>query len=97
MALNGKRFNSENKTLPPGIDLVYNEKHSVHLAHFNSFSSKASGSLGASEPSAAVVKMSLERAGGVKTASIPDELSMRALASFAGEPPKLREGVCVAN
>ncbi|KAF8201475.1 tryptophan synthase beta subunit-like PLP-dependent enzyme [Pholiota molesta] len=94
MALNGKRFNSEDKILPPGVDLVYNEKHSVHLAHFNSFSSKASGSLGASEPSAAVVKMSLERAGGVKTASIPDELSMRALASFADDHKFLVELAC---
>ncbi|KAF9483774.1 tryptophan synthase beta subunit-like PLP-dependent enzyme [Pholiota conissans] len=94
MALNGKRFNSETKTLPPGIDLVYNTEHSVHLAHFHSFSSRASGSLGASEPSAAVVKMALERAGGVKTASIPDELSMQTLALFADDHKFLVELAC---
>lgn len=85
MALNGKGFNSENKTLPPGIDLVFNEEHAVHLAHFQFFSSKASGSLGASEPAAGVVKMALQREGGVKTASVPDELSMETLLSFASE------------
>lgn len=85
MALNKGRFNNEKKTLPQGIDLVYNEDQSVYLAHFQSFSSRASGSLGASEPAATVVKMALERAGGVKTTSIPDELSMETLVSFASE------------
>ncbi|KAF8964033.1 tryptophan synthase beta subunit-like PLP-dependent enzyme [Flammula alnicola] len=94
MALNGGRFNSEKKNLPPGINLVYNQEHSVYLAHFTSFSSRASGSLGASEPSAAVVKMALERAGGVKTVSLPDELSMQALASFANDHKTLVELAC---
>jgi L-serine/L-threonine ammonia-lyase len=85
MSLNNGRFNSEKKVLPPGVNLVYNEEHSVHLAHFTFFSSKAAGSLGASEPTAGVVKMALERVGGVKTTSLPDELSMQALASFASE------------
>lgn len=85
MALNGGRFNSEKKDLPVGIDLVYNEDNKVFLAHFSGFSSKASGSLGASEPAAAVVRMSLERKGGVKTVSVPDELSMDTLARFSGE------------
>jgi len=85
MALNNGRFNSVKKILPTGVNLVYNEEHSVHLAHFTSFSSKAAGSLGASEPAAGVVKLSLERIGGVKTTSLPDELSMQALASFASK------------
>jgi len=94
MALNGKRFNSQDKTLPPGIDLVYNKEHSVHLAHFQSFSSRASGSLGASEPAAGVVKMALQREGGVKTASVPDELSMETLLSFANDHKFLVELAC---
>jgi len=85
MSLNNGRFNSEKKALPTAVNLVYNEEHLVHLAHFTSFSSKAAGSLGASEPAAGVVKLSLERIGGVKTASLPDELSMQALASFASK------------
>jgi len=44
-----------------GVDLVYNDQHSLYLAHFTEFSSRASGSLGASEPSVRVVKMALER------------------------------------
>ncbi|KJA27370.1 hypothetical protein HYPSUDRAFT_131092 [Hypholoma sublateritium FD-334 SS-4] len=94
MALNGKGFNSENKTLPPGIDLIFNEEHAVHLAHFQSFSSKASGSLGASEPAAGVVKMALQREGGVKTASVPDELSMETLLTFANDHKFLVELAC---
>jgi len=82
------------KNLPPGINLVYNEEHSVHLAHFTSFSSKASGSLGASEPSAGVVRMALDRRGGVKTLSVPDELSMEALALFANDHKFLVELAC---
>ena len=85
MALNGGRFNSEKKALPAKVSLVHNEENNVYLAHFASFWSKASGSLGASEPAAGVVKMALERAGGIKTISVPDELSMATLASFAGE------------
>lgn len=85
MSLNGGRFNSDRKDLDRGKTLVYNEEHSVYLARFSSFSSKASGSLGASEPSAGVVRMALDRKSEVKTVSVPDELSMEALASFAGE------------
>lgn len=85
MSLNNGRFNSEKKVLPPGVNLVYNEEHCVHLAQFTSFSSRAAGSLGASEPAAGVVKQALERIGRVKTTSLPDELSMQTLASFASE------------
>jgi L-serine/L-threonine ammonia-lyase len=85
MALNNGRFNSVKKNLPRGVNLVYNDQYSLYLAHFTEFSSRASGSLGASEPSVGVVKMALERPGGVKTVSVPDELSMEALTSFASK------------
>lgn len=85
MSLNNGRFNSVEKFLPRGVNLVYNKEHSLFLAHFTEFSSKASGSLGASEPSVGVVKMALERSGGVKTVSVPDELSMETLATFASK------------
>lgn len=85
MSLNNGRFNSVEKNLPLGVNLVYNDEHSLFLAHFTEFSSKASGSLGASEPSAGVVKMALERPGGVKTVSVPDALSMEVLVSFASK------------
>lgn len=85
MSLNRGRFNSVEKKLPPGVNLVHNEEYDVNLAHFTSFSSKASGSLGASEPSPAVLKMALEWSGGFKTVSVPDEMSMEVLGAFAGE------------
>jgi len=94
MSLNNGRFNSVEKNLPRGVNLVYNDEHSLFLAHFTEFSSKASGSLGASEPSAEVVKMALERPGGVKTVSVPDELSMEALALFANDHKFLVELAC---
>ncbi|PPQ89084.1 hypothetical protein CVT25_006456 [Psilocybe cyanescens] len=94
ISLNGGRFNSEKKILPEGINLVYNEESKVHLAHFTGFSSRASGSLGASEPAARVVKMALERKGGVRTVSVPDELSMQTLASFANDHKFLIELAC---
>lgn len=67
------------------MNLIYNDQHSLYLAHFTELSSRASGSLGASEPSVGVVKMALERPGGVKTVSVPDELSMEALTLFASK------------
>jgi L-serine/L-threonine ammonia-lyase len=81
--MNGDGFNKEMKILPPGVELVHDAKHNMDMAHFNDFSSRASGSLGASEPSAAVLKMALERPGGVRSYSVPDELSMESLVKFA--------------
>ena len=82
VSLNSGQSNSIAKALPQGVDLV--EKNGVLLAKFNGFSSKASGSLGASQPAAEVVKMALARKGGVRCVSVPDELSMQAAGSFAG-------------
>ena len=83
MSLNTGRFNASAQTLPPDVEVVKNEEHSVLLAHFNRLWSKASGSLGASEPAAGVVSMALKRSGKVVTATMPDELSMDALLRFA--------------
>jgi len=68
--------------LPEGVKCVYD--HDVALAHFSAFSSRASGSLGASQPAARVVKMALERSGGIHCVSVPDELSMQVAGRFAG-------------
>ena len=84
MSLNNGRFNSTDPLLPVGVDIVYDKENDVKLAHFNGFTSKASGSLGASQPSARVVKMALGRQGGVECVSVPDELSMQSLLSFLG-------------
>ncbi|KAF8061480.1 tryptophan synthase beta subunit-like PLP-dependent enzyme [Lyophyllum atratum] len=97
MSCNGERFNHINKSLPPDVDVVYDEETGVTLAHFNKFTSKASGSLGASQPSAKVVKMALEREGDVKCVSVPDELSMQALVSFADDHKFLVELACATT
>lgn len=76
---------AEVKKLPPNVSIVRDEKHDLYLAHFDKFSSRASGSLGASEPSAAVLRMALDRPGGVYSYSVPDEMSMGSLVKFAGE------------
>lgn len=95
MSLNNGRFNSTSKLLPPTVDLVFDDAHEVYLARFNSFSSKASGSLGASEPAAKVVKMALERTGGTKCVSISDEFSMQACLNFAGKLKLLLNPPCL--
>lgn len=83
--MNKNDFNEEAKALPPAVELVRDEEYNVNLAHFNGFSSRASGSLGASQPSAAVLRMALDRPGGVYSYSVPDELSMESLVKFASE------------
>lgn len=83
MSLNNNRSGSAH-VLPQGVDLVHDDANDVSLAHFSGFTSRASGSLGASQPAAKVVRMALQREGGVKCVSVPDELSMQTLISFAG-------------
>jgi L-serine/L-threonine ammonia-lyase len=85
MSLNSGRFNSEQKSLPPNVELVHNEEYNVDMAHFLKFSSKASGSLGASLPAEGVLSKALNWKGGVKSISLPDELSMEAAVLFSGE------------
>uniref|UniRef100_A0A0W0FV19 Uncharacterized protein n=1 Tax=Moniliophthora roreri TaxID=221103 RepID=A0A0W0FV19_MONRR len=62
---------------------VHNEGENVDMVHFHEFSPKASGTLGASRPSARVLKMALERQRGILCVSVQDELSMRAAIQFA--------------
>ncbi|KAJ7470532.1 tryptophan synthase beta subunit-like PLP-dependent enzyme [Mycena latifolia] len=91
MALNRK---GGNVSLPEGVTVVHDALNGVQLAHFSSFSSKASGSLGASQPAAGVVKMALERPGGVICVSVPDELSMQAGLGFLDDHKLLVELAC---
>ncbi|KAF7338500.1 PALP domain-containing protein [Mycena venus] len=91
MALNRQ---GDTVVLPEGVTAVHDEVHDVKLAHFSAFSSKASGSLGASQPAAGVVKKALDRAGRVICVSIPDELSMQAASLFADDHKLLVELAC---
>lgn len=70
-------------SLPTTVEIVDGGEHNVRLAHLTKLKSRAS-SLGASLPSAGVIKMALERKGGVKCVCGPDELAMQAAVSFAG-------------
>lgn len=73
--------------LPPYVTKVHDEASGLNLAHFNSFHSKASGSLGASQPAAGTVEMALHRKGGIQCVSVPDELSMQSAVAFASTSP----------
>ena len=81
--LNGQRASQFSQNLPPYVEAVEDKEENIKLAQFSAFSSLASGSLGASRPVAKVVKMALERPGGVKCVTVPDELSMHAAVSLA--------------
>ncbi|KAJ7632391.1 tryptophan synthase beta subunit-like PLP-dependent enzyme, partial [Roridomyces roridus] len=80
--------------LPDGFTVVHDQEHNVKLAHQQSFSSRASGSLGASSPAAGVVKLALERPGRVICVTVPDELSMQAACAFADDHKLLVELAC---
>ncbi|KAK7042122.1 PALP domain-containing protein [Favolaschia claudopus] len=80
--------------LPPGVSAIRDDANNVKLAHFSFFSSKASGSLGASEPVAGVVRKALDRKGPVTCVTVPDELSMHAGYSFADDHKILVELSC---
>lgn len=76
-------------SLPSNFDStpVYDEANDVHLARQRQFTSAASGSLGASTPAAAVVRMALDRKGGIICVNIPDAMSMQTAVRFAGLYP----------
>jgi len=93
MSVNRDRPNSEDH-LPDGVDITHDPEHGVMLAHLSHLTSRASGSLGASSPAPAVVKMALDRAGGIRCMSVPDELSMQAIERFADEHKFLVELAC---
>ena len=69
---------------PAGVSLRTDDTHGVRVAHVAELKSKAT-SLGASEPSAGVVRAALDRAGGVKCVTVPDEVTMQLAGAFAGE------------
>ena len=69
---------------PTGVTLRTDSTHGVRVAHIAELNSKAT-SLGASEPSAGVVRAALDRAGGVKCVTVPDEVTMQLAGAFASE------------
>ena len=71
------------RPVPEGTRPEHCTEHDVTVAHLATLKSKAT-SLGASSPSAAVVRKALDRKGGVRSICIPDEMAMQAVLNFAG-------------
>lgn len=70
-------------SLPDGITAAFDHQHNVRSATVQKITSNAT-SLNASSPSPSVVKMALDRAGGITCATVSDEMSMQAAQLFAG-------------
>lgn len=70
---------------PPqnGVEVVTDPVHDVKIARLPKLTSRA-GSLGASWPSPGVVKMALQRKGGLKSVCVSDEMAMQTGLQFAG-------------
>ncbi|KIY65719.1 tryptophan synthase beta subunit-like PLP-dependent enzyme [Cylindrobasidium torrendii FP15055 ss-10] len=88
------------QSLPSNVSTVAVESKdlpNMRLAHFNSFSSFASGSLGASQPSARVVEMALAHPGGVTSVTVDDALAMHAAVGFARDHKMLVEPSCAVT
>ncbi|KAA1471236.1 tryptophan synthase beta subunit-like PLP-dependent enzyme [Dentipellis sp. KUC8613] len=83
-------------SLPDSITIRHDDEHNVQIAHVHNLTSKAT-SLGATEPSAEVVRMALDRKGGVRCVSIPDELCMQVAELFADDHKMLVELACAAT
>ncbi|KAJ3855601.1 tryptophan synthase beta subunit-like PLP-dependent enzyme [Lentinula lateritia] len=80
--------------LPSYVTKVHDEASRLDLAQFDSFHSRASGSLGASQPATGSVRMALEREGEIRCVTIPDELSMQSAVAFADDHKALVELAC---
>ncbi|KAL1947611.1 hypothetical protein VTO73DRAFT_13335 [Trametes versicolor] len=98
LSLNDGPFVGEiaSRAISEGTRAEKNPEHGVNVAHLSSLPSKAT-SLGASSPSAAVVKKMLERKGGVRSVCIPDEMAMQAALNFAEDHKTLVELACSAT
>ncbi|KAI9434000.1 tryptophan synthase beta subunit-like PLP-dependent enzyme [Lactarius indigo] len=81
---------------PAGVTLRTDETHGIRVAHVTELKSKAT-SLGASEPSASVVRAAMDRAGGVKCVTVPDEVTMQLAGAFADDHKFLVELACSAT
>ncbi|KAI0362690.1 tryptophan synthase beta subunit-like PLP-dependent enzyme [Trametes cingulata] len=98
LSLNEGPFAGEvaSREVPAGTRAERVAEHDVTIAHLSSLTSRAT-SLGASSPSAAVVKKALQRKGGVKSVCVPDEMAMQAALNFAEDHKMLLELACAST
>jgi len=82
--------------LPKGIEARWDEKSDVYYSNLVNGPVSRASSLGASMPAPAVVAQALTREGGVKSVTVPDELTMKSVLSFAADHKTLVELACGA-
>ncbi|CAL1704108.1 unnamed protein product [Somion occarium] len=95
LALNPGPFVSQ-QGVAADTEVIDVPEHGIKIAHVPKITSRAA-SLGASAPAAGVVKMALQRSGGIKSVCVPDELSMHAGLQFAEEHKMLVELACATT
>jgi hypothetical protein len=93
IAINTQSFTSRVPTIPstdiednPLYTIEVVDEDNVAIPHMKSLKSRAA-SLGATSPAPGVVRMALDRAGGVRCVCIPDKMAMHCARLFAGESP----------
>ncbi|KAI0720836.1 tryptophan synthase beta subunit-like PLP-dependent enzyme [Cerioporus squamosus] len=98
LSLNDGLFvgNMDSWKIPEGTTARYDKEHDVTVAHIDKLTSRAT-SLGATSPSAAVVKMALQRPGSIKSVCVSDEMTMQACLSFAEDHKTLVELACAVT
>ncbi|KAI0637208.1 tryptophan synthase beta subunit-like PLP-dependent enzyme [Trametes polyzona] len=84
------------RPITEGTTQQFNAEHNVKVAHLSELLSKAT-SLGASSPSAAIVRKALDRTGGVRSLCIPDAMAMQAALNFAEDHKTLVELACAVT
>lgn len=76
---------------PYTVEIV--EEHNIAIPHMKALKSRAT-SLGATSPAPGVVRMAVDRAGGIKCACIPDEMAMHTARLFGDDHKILTELAC---
>lgn len=84
LSLNAGPFPASPLPLIEGTEAVHDLTYDVNFARLAKLNSRAS-SLGASWPSPGVVKMALDRKGGVTSVCVSDEMAMQTAVKFAGK------------
>ncbi|KAG2088683.1 tryptophan synthase beta subunit-like PLP-dependent enzyme [Suillus discolor] len=100
IAINTRNFTSKVPILP-SIEVEDNspytveiiEEYNIAIPHMKALKSRAA-SLGATSPAPGVVRMAVDRAGGIKCACIPDEMAMHTARLFGDDHKILTELAC---
>ncbi|KAG1853425.1 tryptophan synthase beta subunit-like PLP-dependent enzyme [Suillus subalutaceus] len=100
IAINTRNFTSKAPIVPSAeaedsspytVEIV--EEHNIAIPHMKALNSRAT-SLGATSPAAGVVRMAVDRAGGITCACIPDEMAMHTARLFGDDHKILTELAC---